>query len=425
MGPAAPSDPRGLVGRERTPREESGRLPRRKTLLWRKSPVSQVLSGLDVLVTQQTALIQRQKIGIVANDGAVDRHYRHLIDLLRDRTEVTIARLFAAEHGIWGAEAAGVPVADGIDPVTGLPIHSIYGPRLAPADDALADLDCLVIDLPDVGARFYTRSTTLANCLRAAARSKIRVIVLDRPNPIGGVAVEGPLLRPGFESFVGLPGLPIRHGLTMGELARFIADVEQLALELVVVPAEGWQRADWHDQTGLPWIMPSPNLPTLETAAVYPGTCLIEGTNLSEGRGTTRPFELLGAPFIDAHQFAAALNRLGLPGVYFRPAYFRPVAHKHAGEVCGGVQVHLLDRSSFRPVLTGVAIVLTAQRLWPEQFAWRQPADGGQPFIDRLAGGTWLREAVASQRSPVDVAATWQHDERAFLERRTAALLYR
>jgi len=385
--------------------------------------VNGVLSGLEVLITERADLIRGQRLGLIATDGAVDRAFRHAVDLLREIPGARLVRLFAAEHGIRGAEQAGAAIEDGVDPISGLPVHSIYGARLWPTDAALADLDALLFDMPDVGARFYTRAATLVYSLRAAARAGRRLIVLDRPNPIGGTAIEGPLLRPGFESFVGLVGLPIRHGLTLGELARLVDREERLGADLVVVPARGWERSQWFDQTGLPWIMPSPNLPTLETATVYPGTCLIEGTNVSEGRGTTRPFELIGAPFVEADRLARELNALHLPGVHFRPVVFRPVAHKHAGAACGGVQVHVTDRRVFRPVLAGTALVLTLHRLWPSEFAWRT-GTGTDLLIDRLAGGTWLREAVDAGADPRDVAAGWKEDEEAFAHRREPILLY-
>ncbi len=386
--------------------------------------MERISTGLEVLLTQRSDLIRNQRIGIITNDGAVDRRFNHLVDLIREVPGARIVRLFAAEHGIRGEAAAGVPIEDGVDPLSGIPIQSIYGPRRWPTDDALADLDSLLFDMPDVGCRYYTRAATMIYCLRAAARNGKRFVVLDRPNPIGGEAIEGPILKPDFESFVGLPGLPIRHGLTLGELARLFNAEENIGADLVVLPAEGWHRPTWFDQTGLPWIMPSPNLPTLDTATVYPGTCLIEGTTLSEGRGTTRPFELIGAPFVDANRLAVALNEQRLPGVHFRPVAFRPVAHKHADAVCGGVQVHVTDRLGFRPVLTGVALLLTLARLWPDDFSWRPAGAGGVAPVDRLAGGTWLREAAAARADAREVAATWHDDEVQFAERRAGILLY-
>ncbi|HEX5414289.1 MAG TPA: DUF1343 domain-containing protein [Chloroflexota bacterium] len=386
--------------------------------------MANVLTGLDVLAAEGGARLRGQRVGIITTDCAVDREYRDAIAVIGSLPGVTVARLFAAEHGVRGEQADGAPIADGVDPLSGIRVHSIYGPRLWPDGAALADLDAVVFDICDVGARFYTRAATLVYCLRAAAQAGTHFVVLDRPNPIGGVAVEGPSLRPGFESFVGLAGLPVRHGLTLGELARFFNAAENLNANLEVIHVEGWTRATWYDQTSLPWILPSPNLPTLDTAIVYPGTCFVEGCTASEGRGTTRPFEIIGAPGIEPHRFARELNALNLPGVYFRPTYFCPAARKHAGQVCGGVQLHVPDREAFRPVLAGYAVLRALYHLWPEQFAWRPAKGNGLTPIDRLAGGTWLREAVAADADPFEVAETWRADEREFRGRREEWLLY-
>ena len=386
--------------------------------------VEKVLNGLDVLEAEGGARLRGQRVGIITTDCAVDRAYRDAIAVLQSLPGIEVARLFAPEHGVRGEQADGAPIADGVDRLSGVPVHSIYGPRLWPDDAALADLDAVVFDICDAGVRFYTRPATLVYCLRAAAKVGTRFVVLDRPNPIGGVAVEGPLLRPGFESFVGLAGLPVRHGLTLGELARLFNAEENLGAELEVVRAEGWTRPTWYDETELPWVISSPNLPTLDTATVYPGTCFVEGCTASEGRGTTRPFELIGAPHVDAHRFAAELNHLELPGVHFRPAYFCPVAGKHAGQVCGAVQLHVLNRDASKPVLVGYAVLRTLHHLWPEQFAWLPATGAGPSHIDRLAGSTWLREAIAADADPFEVAETWRADEREFRERREACLLY-
>lgn len=383
-----------------------------------------VLTGLDVLAAEAGERLRGQRVGIITTDCAVDRQYRDAIEVVQSLPDVRVARLFASEHGIRGDQPDGAKIEDGIDPISGVPVHSIHGPRLWPEEAALADLDAVIFDIFDVGVRFYTRAATLVYCMRAAAKVGTRFVVLDRPNPIGGVKVEGPLLKEGFESFVGLPGLPVRHGLTLGELARYFNAAEKLNLDLSVIRAEGWNRTLWYDQTGLPWVLPSPDLATLDTAVVYPGTCFVEGCTASEGRGTTHPFELLGAPHVDAHRLASELNRLSLPGVHFRPAYFCPSARKHTDQVCGGVQVHVLDRESFRPVLAGYAFLRTLHRLWPDEFEWRPANAGGQRPIDLLTGGTWLREAVADDAAPLDVAATWRGDEQEFNQRREDCLLY-
>ncbi len=361
-----------------------------------------VITGLEHFCEQPPEIVRGQRLGLVTTAAAVDRDLRLSVDRILEagaRHGWRLTRLFAPEHGLRGDAPAGAPIEDTTDPITGLPVSSLYGPHRTPTATMLADVDVLVIDLVDVGARFYTYSVTMAECLVAGATHKRPVVVLDRPNPLGGVLVEGPCLQPGFESFVGRRHQPIRHGLTLGELARAVAHREGLApeLELHVVPVQGWQRAQWADETGLPWVLPSPNLPTLASATVYPGTCLLEGTTLSEGRGTTRPFELVGAPWIAPSRWVAALEALQaqlpvLAGVRFRPCWFVPWTSKHAGVRCGGVQLHVTDRAVFRPVATGLALLATAWELWPAAWAWRAPTRAGQCWpIDRLYGSGALR----------------------------------
>jgi uncharacterized protein YbbC (DUF1343 family) len=287
--------------------------------------------------------------------------------------------------------------------------------------------DALVVDLQDFGARIYTYIYTMANCLRACGRHRVPVVVCDRPNPIGGIEVEGARLVPGFESFVGLFPIPMRHGMTIGELARLFNDAFGLSADLEVVRMDGWTRDLYADATAVPWVMPSPNMPTLDTAVVYPGTVLFEGTMLSEGRGTTRPFELVGAPWIDADRFAARMNGLGLPGVYFRPAVFEPTFQKHARTTCGGCQIHVTDRRAFKPVRTGVALIDMFRRMEPAQFAWRQPPyeyEHEKRPIDILAGSSTLREQIDGGVAVDAIVASWRDDEEAFRRTRAAYLLY-
>ena len=286
----------------------------------------------------------------------------------------------------------------------------------------LQQVDLLVYDIQDIGARFYTFISTLAHVLDAAAEHTIPVCVLDRPNPINGLGVEGPLLQPGYESFVGIGRLPIRHGMTVGELARFFCDERGLDVELHISEMTGWQRDNWYDDTGLPWVMPSPNMPTLDTATVYPGTCLIEGTNVSEGRGTTRPFELLGAPWIDAEDLATQLSNQDLPGVRFRPAHFLPMFSKHQEELCHGIRLYVLDRNAFQPVATGIAILCLIQRLHPEHLKWRQ---WGEPYsIDRLAGSADLRTQVNAGTPWQEIVDSWQTELASFRGSLNKWLLY-
>jgi uncharacterized protein YbbC (DUF1343 family) len=288
-------------------------------------------------------------------------------------------------------------------------------------------IDVLVIDIQDVGARIYTFIYTMANCLRAAARAGIPVIVCDRPNPIGGVAVEGPMLEPGYESFVGQFPIPMRHGMTVGELARLFNDAHGIGAALEVVKMEGWTRGMYFDDTGLPWVMPSPNMPTLDTAVVYPGTVLFEGTMLSEGRGTTRPFELIGAPWFDGEALAVRMNALGLSGVHFRPAIFEPTFQKHARETCGGVQIHVTDREAFAPVEAGAALLRECYGSAPKQFKWRDPPyeyEHDKMPIDILAGSPQLREQIERQTPLAEIVASWREGESAFEATRKPYLLY-
>jgi uncharacterized protein YbbC (DUF1343 family) len=291
----------------------------------------------------------------------------------------------------------------------------------------LRGLDVLVIDLQDIGARIYTYIYTMANCLRAAARHGVKVIVCDRPNPINGVDVEGAALVPGFESFVGQFPIPMRHGMTIGELAKLFNVHFRLGAELEVVEMEGWRREMFADDTGLPWVMPSPNMPTLDTAVVYPGTVLFEGTLLSEGRGTTRPFELVGAPGIEAERFAREMNALNLPGAFFRPAVFEPTFQKHAKQTCGGCQAHVTDRRAFKPVLTGAALIALFHRHAPDRPLWRQPPyeyEHDKMPIDILAGSPSFREHLESGMSAARMADSWRADEDAFRALRAPFLLY-
>jgi uncharacterized protein YbbC (DUF1343 family) len=315
----------------------------------------------------------------------------------------------------------------GHDAARRVPVYSLYSETREPTAEMLAGLDVLVVDLQDIGARIYTYIYTMANCLRACARHGVPVIVCDRPNPIGGVEVEGETLVTGFESFVGLYPIPMRHGMTIGELARLFNEHFGLGAQLEIVPMDGWRRDLFADEAGAPWVMPSPNIPTLDSAAVYPGTVLLEGTMASEGRGTTRPFELVGAPWADGERFAARLTAQQLPGVVFRPIVFEPTFQKHARTTCGGCQIHVTDRRTFRPVVTGVAVVEELRRADPAAFAWRPP-----PYeyehrlmpIDILAGSSRLREAIDAGDSAVAIAASWHDDEARFRALRAPFLLY-
>jgi uncharacterized protein YbbC (DUF1343 family) len=285
-----------------------------------------------------------------------------------------LTAFFGPQHGFLGQTQDDMIEWQSYEhPQLHIPVYSLYGEHREPTSEMLQDVHVLLVDLQDVGARYYTFIWTLYLCLRACEKCGVHVVVLDRPNPINGVSTEGPQLNPEYKSFVGMHPIPVRHGKTIGELAAQFRDEAFPQCKLSILPMRNWERAMWFDQTGLRWVMPSPNMPTLTTAMVYPGTCLLEGTNISEGRGTTRPFEIFGAPFVNAEKLCRELNDLKLPGVFFRENYFQPTFHKFAGELCGGAQLHVLDRDVFHAFQTGVEIIRSIRKLYPDSFAWKQP----------------------------------------------------
>lgn len=386
----------------------------------------------SVSVTLGSALLPARlsghRVGVLANPASVDARFRHVIDLVADAPDVTLAALFGPQHGFHSdLQDNMIETGHARDAVLDVPVYSLYGDTREPSPEMLAGLDLLAIDLQDVGTRVYTYIHTLTNCLRVCAARDVGVVVCDRPNPVGGVVVEGPMLEAGFESFVGLHPIPLRHGMTVGEMARLCNEAFGIGATLDVLPMDGWQRELYHDQTDLPWVLPSPNLPTLDSAIVYPGMVLFEGTNLSEGRGTTRPFELVGAPWISAPRLSEAMNRLGLAGVHFRPAEFQPTFQKHAGVGCGGCQLHVTDRESFRPVLTAVALLVECRRQAPDRFAWREPPyeyETVLPPIDILSGSARLREQIDANTPLPAIAAACEQGLEAFGKLRDRYLLY-
>jgi uncharacterized protein YbbC (DUF1343 family) len=342
----------------------------------------------------------KARVGLVANPTTVDRQLTHGADLMHRHPDIDLRLLFGPEHGIRGAAQDMIDVGDARDGVTRLPEVSLYGETfesLSPTQEHLSQIDALVFDIQDVGARYYTYAATLALCMRAAKMAGKKVVVLDRPNPIGGLQVEGGGLDRGLENFCGLYPVPQRHAMTVGELARLYNETFGIGCELEVVACESWRRKQYYDECDLPWVMPSPNMPTLDTAIVYPGMCLLEGTNVSEGRGTTRPFELFGAPFIDGLALAAELRCCDLPGVLFRQCVIEPTFHKFAGQRCGAVQLHVTDRAAFLPYRTGIAVLVALKKLWPEAFAWRTARyefRDDVPAIDLLTGRAAVRKAI-------------------------------
>ncbi|HVP65755.1 MAG TPA: DUF1343 domain-containing protein [Anaeromyxobacteraceae bacterium] len=366
----------------------------------------------------------------MCNPTSVDRRLRHAADLLAAAPGVRLASLFGPEHGVRGEAQYMEAVSDARDRRTGLPAHSLYGrtaESLRPTRVQLSGLDALCFDIQDVGARYYTYQSTMLLCMEAAAEAGLRFLVLDRPNPLGGREVEGPALRAGFESFCGLHDVAVRHGMTVGELALLYRAERKISVDLAVIPCEGWRRRRRFAELPLPWVFPSPNMPTPETALVYPGMCLLEGTNLSEGRGTTRPFQVFGAPWLDADRLAGALGALELPGVRFRPLHFVPTWDKHAGTPCHGVELVVHDAEAFRPFRTGIACVVEARGQAPERFAWRTEAYEfvrGIPAFDLLCGSERERRAIEAGDGLATLVRPFAAEERAFVARRRPHLRY-
>jgi uncharacterized protein YbbC (DUF1343 family) len=391
-----------------------------------------IRTGLDRLLTDASRLAGR-RYGVLAHGASITRDGRPIQLALASSAAGPPLALFGPEHGYYGIEQDMIAAEGGSDPWTGAPIVSLYGDSAAslrPCPCAFTGLDLLLIDLQDVGSRYYTYAATAIWAAEAAMAAGCEVWVLDRPNPLGGEIIEGNLLQPGYESFVGAFHLPVRHGLTLGELFRLEAERRNWTGDLArftVWCVEGWRRSMTWEETGLPWIAPSPNMPTTATTRVYPGGCLIEATELSEGRGTTRPFQLTGAPFIEPKRLADHLNGLALPGAVFVPTYFRPQFQKHRGSVCGGVELLMTDEKAFRSYRTGTELVDAIHGLWPDEFAWREaPYEfvSDRPAIDLLTGGAECREAVESGEGLQDWIASWQTDEQAFREERREILLY-
>jgi uncharacterized protein YbbC (DUF1343 family) len=385
-----------------------------------------VRTGLEEFIARPRDL-RGKKVGLIANPTAVTPDLVHAALALKGSSSVQLTTLFGPEHGVWADAQDLVEVGETRDPGTGLRVHSLYGKTRVPTKQMLRGLDALLFDVQDVGARYYTFISTMWHAMHACARDGCKLVILDRPNPLGGVSVQGNVLKPSFESFVGIHPIATRHGLTVAEIALMLRSERNLDVDLRIVKMEGWKREMMFEDTGLPWIMPSPNMPTLDTALVYPGACLVEGTNLSEGRGTTRPFELVGAPWLDPWKLDRDLDHYGLPGVRFRPVFFRPTFQKHAGQLCGGVQVHVRNRRLFQPFLTYVTLIQVARRQNPKRFAWRQPPYEYEleklPF-DILCGTDEIRLAMEAGRLARHMVPIWTAQIGAFKLRRKPFLLY-
>jgi uncharacterized protein YbbC (DUF1343 family) len=377
---------------------------------------ARVRTGLESLLDRDAAELRGARIGLVTHPAAVLPDLTGGLEALL-RAGVRLTALFAPEHGFAGAAADGAPVSDAVDAYTSLPIYSLYGPTIEPTPAMFQNVDALMFDMQDVGARFYTFLSTLFYVVKGAACAGRPVIILDRPNPITGTHMEGPLVEPGCESFVGIAPIPIRHGLTLGELALYLNAECHLGAELNVVEMTGWERGLWFDQTGLPWIPTSPHMPHLSTTVVYPGMCLLEGTNLSIGRGTALPFEICGAPWLDSRALIERLNALDQSGARFRPIHFTPTTNRYAGEMCEGLQVHVTEREALRSVSLGLHIIAAVRALHPSHFEWNT-------HFDRLMGAPRTREELEVGRAPDALIAQWAEAETAFACARADYLLY-
>jgi len=389
---------------------------------------SHVQLGLERLL-EDPALVRGRRVAVLANQASVTSELEPAWCAVA-RAGAEVVRIFAPEHGLWGIAQDMEAVGEQREPQLGVPVISLYGSSaetLAPRREHLADLDALVVDLPDIGCRYYTFAATMVHAMAACAATGVEVIVCDRPNPLGGVAIEGGPVEPACRSFVSELPVPVRHGMTLGELALLVRSARHPDLSLSVMSCEGWARDQWWDSTGLPWVAPSPNMPSLTAATVYAGACLVEATNLSEGRGTTRPFQLVGAPWLDGEELAGAMNRLRLPGARFRATRFRPEFGKHAGAVCGGVEWHVTDRDLLRPLEVGVRLLAEVRALHPREFAWRREAYefvAGLPAIDLLTGSPGARAVIEGGADATALFAAWRSHSDEFRAQRGTFLLY-
>jgi uncharacterized protein YbbC (DUF1343 family) len=384
--------------------------------------------GLEKLLDEGVGKLRGARLGLICNQSSVNHQLRHAADLLHEHRDARLTTLFGPQHGIRGdVQDNMVETAHAVDRVTGIPIYSLYSETREPTEEMLSNVDVLVFDMQDIGCRIYTFVYTLANCMRAAKKYGKRVVVCDRPNPINGVSVAGTILEPEFASFVGQFPIATRHGMTVGELALMFNEKFEIDCDVEVIKMNGWSREQWLDETSAPWVLPSPNIPTLDSATVFPGTVHLEGTQVSEGRGTTRPFELIGAPYIAAEEYARQLNGLGFAGVYFRACGFQPTFQKHAGQTCGGVQIHVTKREAFEPVIVGAATVKIAHDLYPEHFKWKEPpyeyVYDKNPF-DVIAGTDKLRASLERGESLDSINQGWQEPLAAFVRERERFLLY-
>ncbi|WP_339291785.1 DUF1343 domain-containing protein [Paenibacillus sp. FSL W8-0187] len=386
---------------------------------------SNVWSGIDMLPNIKHEKITGRRLGVITNPTGLTSDFRSSIEVIAGLPESELTALFACEHGLRGQLQAGKHVDDEVDPVFGVPVYSLYGSRRKPDADMLKNVDTVIFDIQDLGVRFYTYMTTLLYVMEACAEHGKSLLVLDRPNPLGGERCAGGLLQPGFESMVGGWHIPICTGMTIGEFARMANDLRGTGCDLDVIQLEGWTRDMVYTDTGLPWVLPSPNIPTMDTVRLYSGTCFFEGTNLSEGRGTTRPFEWIGAPWVNGEELAKAFNAYGLPGVFAHAMYMTPTFSKHQGEGCGGVMLFVTNPAEVEAVRTGLVLLHLVSRMYPDQFQWLTPPEGrNRYFIDLLTGSEDVRRHIHEEAGLRRIAAEWGKDAEQWRTMRAPYLLY-
>ncbi|PRR96824.1 DUF1343 domain-containing protein [Bacillus sp. NMCN6] len=384
-----------------------------------KGKKAAVKTGIETLLSSNLSWLKGKRVGLITNPTGIDANMKSSVDLLFEHPNIKLTALYGPEHGVRGDAQAGEGVESYTDEKTGLPVYSLYGKTRKPTPEMLKNVDVLLFDIQDVGTRYYTYIYTMAYAMEAAKENNIPFVVLDRPNPIGGVKVEGPVLEPEHASFVGLYPIPLRHGMTTGELAKFFNKEFHINADITVIKMKNWKRSMTFDDTKLPFVLPSPNMPTVDSTFVYPATGLIEGTNVSEGRGTTKPFELIGAPYINSSELADHLNQLKLKGVQFRPVSFTPTFSKHAGKLSHGVQLYVTDRSSFEAIKTGLSIIKVIHDLYPKDFQFLQTGS-----FDKLIGNGWIKEEINQGTSVKHIMKRYHHDLKTFEKKRKKYLIY-
>lgn len=387
-----------------------------------------VVTGLERLIQDPPRRLWGKRLGLLCNPASVDSGFRHAKDLIHNCFPGQLAALYSPQHGFFAEKQDNmIESADMIDSQLNIPVFSLYGTTRIPSPEMLALIDVLLIDLQDTGTRVYTFTTTVSYCLEAAARSKIPVTVLDRPNPVGGLQVEGNLLRDDFSSFVGRYPIPMRHGLTMGEFAKFINESFDIGCELEVIPMAGWERKMYFNHTGLPWIPPSPNLPSVSSVMVYPGQVIWEGTNISEGRGTTLPFEMFGAPYLNLDEIASSFGGTRFPGGVLRPVIFEPIFHKYAGQSCRGFHLHITDPYRFSPYRTSLKMLKAVRDHPGDGFAWKSPPyeyEWDKNPFDLITGDDQIRIRLERGDSVESIEADWRPSLDAYIHASRKYYLY-